>query len=107
MNKTVLLIASFGAALLVSGPILAKGKGQGTEKHQSQSRMENTNKQSLEDSRRGQERAEQRHEMHDQDEYGQPSYRIENPVNTLIDRSADQLKSGASDLFPPPQPGRR
>ncbi len=124
MNKTALLITTLSAVLSISGPALAKGKGQDKEKHQSQSRMENANKQSLEDSRRAQERAEQRHDMRDQEEYGQPNYRIENPVDTLIDRSADQLKSGAQDLNrraidsinqggrdlaspPPPQPRRR
>lgn len=118
MNKTALLIVTLGAALVISGSVLAKGKGQGKEKHQSQSRIENSNQQSQEDSRRGQERAEERQEMREEEGYGQPSYRIENPVDTLIDKSADELRQdlnrraidgvnqGTHDLAPP-QPRRR
>ncbi len=107
MNKIVLYITVLGAALLISNPILAKGKGQGKEKHQSQSSIENTNRQSQEDSYRGQDRAGERHDMHDQEDYDQPRQRIENPVDTIIDRSFDNLKSGAHDMVSPQQPRKR
>lgn len=105
MNKSILTITALGVVLLISTSTFAKGTGK--DKHQSQSRIENTNRQSLEDSYRGQERADERHDMHDQEDYGQPRHRIENPVDTIIDRSFDNLKSGAHDMVSPQQPRRR
>lgn len=115
MTKIAPLIAIFTALALSSNPVLAKGKDQAKEKHQAQSRQakgqaqsrempqsesrwENTNKQSLEDSSRAQERAEQRHEMHQQEQYGQPRYTNENPVDGLIDRNVENLESGVRDF---------
>ncbi len=107
MNKIVFFVTVLGAALLISNPTLAKGKGQGKQKHQSQSSIENTNRQSQEDSYRGQERAGERHDMHDQEGYDQSRQGIENPVDTVIDRSFDNLKSGAHDMVSPQQQRRR
>ena len=119
-----------GNPVLAKGKDQVKGKHQAQthqekgqkhkDKHQSESRLENSNRQSLEDSRRAQERAEERHDMHEQPGYGEPQYgdpmygdprygdprygTPPNPVDTLIDRGADSLKSGARNLLPPPPP---
>ena len=123
MKKTTVLITILGAALAFSGGAIAKSKGKAKikDKHQSESRLENSNQQSQEYSRRGQERAAQRHDAPDQQDNGRPRAPLENPVDTVIDRNADNLKSGVQDLnrravdsinegardLTPPQPRRR
>lgn len=102
--------------LAAGGDVMAKDKGEHGHSKDKSARRENSNRQSEAYSERGLERAEERHRMHEErddrsydNQYGQqygnqPRYRVENPVNNMIDNAANQLKQGINNQLPVPPP---
>ncbi len=93
-------------ALSLSGAAMAKQPNDHGNKHQknagSESRMQNSNKQSKSgDNLRGEDRAEERHEMADdrQDQGSRHNqHNQQNPVDTIIDRTMDNIGQEAKEL---------
>lgn len=93
-------------ALSLSGAAMAKQPNDHGNKHHSstgsEARLLNSNKQSKTgDNLRGEDRAEERHEMAD-DRRDQESrhnqYNRQNPVDTVIDRTMDNIDQKAREL---------
>jgi len=101
-----LLLPATVLALAISGAAIAKQPNAHDNPHNQNSgpdaRLLNSNKQSKTvDNLRGGDRAEERHEMAD-DRKDQESrhnqYNQQNPVDTIIDRSLDNIDQSAKEL---------
>jgi hypothetical protein len=101
-SKYLLLPATTIIALSLSGTAIAKQPKNHNNKHHknsgSETRLLNSNKQSK---LRGEDRAEERHEMAD-DRRDQKSrynqYNQQNPVDAIIDRTMDNIGQTAKEL---------